>query len=107
MHPFERSAIDFIIGNSLIAGDVRAQLEYLTVADRTRDRDELTTRFAVAAGAPIVIPRDASMAADLDVDAYGEVTAYITIEEGRLTELVFEASGAHWPEHPRILGLVP
>jgi hypothetical protein len=89
MQPFERAAIEFIIGNSLIAGDVRAQLESVSVVDRTRDRYALTTHFVVAA------------------DAYGEVTAYISIEEGHLTELVFEVYGPHWPERPRILGLVP
>ena len=106
MQPFERDSIQSIIGDSRIADDIRAQLPFLSVVDRTRGGETHTTRFAVSPEAPAVIPGDAEIGADLDVDAYGTVSAYLTISDGHVTSLVFEAVDPHWAEHPRILGVV-
>ena len=107
MHDFERYAIEFMIGDGVIAPDVRRQLAYTTVSRRTRDPDQWVTHLAVDPAAPRISPSDAEISADLDVDAYGTMTASLTISDGHLAALAFEMPGLHWPERPRILGLVP
>lgn len=106
MQPFERDSIQFMIGESRIAADVRAQLPYVSVVERMRHPDSHTTTFAVDDAAPSIIPHDVDVSADLDVDAYGTVSACLSISNGRVTSLLFDATEPHWPAHPRILGVV-
>lgn len=106
MHRFERDAIDVIVGNGIIASDVRRQLANAVVTRREHGGD-VVAYFGVDAAAPAIVPHETELSADLDVDAYGTVTASLTILGGRLMSLAFEAPAAHWPEHPRILGLAP
>ncbi|MEP6495923.1 MAG: hypothetical protein ABJF01_24800 [bacterium] len=107
MHPFERDAIEIMIGSGGFAPDIWRQLEHATVVRRARDAEAHVAYFDVGPVAPTVVPSHIEMAADLDVDAYGTVTACLAIVNGRLASLSFEMPGPHWPEHPRVLGLAP
>lgn len=107
MHKFERDAIDVIVGNGVIAPQVRSQLALAVVTRRAHDAHARVAYFDVDLTAPAIVPHEAELSADLDVDAYGTVEASLTISQGRLVSLDFAAPAPHWPEHPRILGLAP
>lgn len=107
MHRFERDAIELIVGSSIVAAEVRSQLEYAATRERTASSDALVTYFDVADAAPTIVPGDLEMAEDLDVDAYGVITASITVASGRLSSLAFSMPARHWPKNPRILGVAP
>ena len=107
MHRFERDAIQFIVGESRLAPEIRRQLDHATVRERSADTDARITYFDIADGTPLVVPGQLEMAEDLDIDGYGVVTAHIAVANGRLFSLSFTMPGKHWPEHPRILGLAP
>ena len=107
MHRFERDAIEFILGNDILAPVIRSQLEYAVVRERVAESDAVTTHFDVADHAPRIVPGDLEIDEDLDVDAYGVISARIAITNGRLSSLSFSTPGRHWPEQPRILGVAP
>jgi len=107
MHRFERDAIEFIVGNGILAPEIRSQLEHAVVRTRITDRDAVTTHFDIADHAPQIVPANLEAADDLDVDAYGVISARVIVTDGRLSSLSFSMLGRHWPAHPRILGVAP
>ena len=107
MHRFERDAIEFIVGNGIFASEIRSQLDHAVVRARVTEHDALTTHFDVADHAPRIAPADLEAAEDLDVDAYGVISARVVVTDGRLSSLSFSTPERHWPEHPRILGVAP
>jgi hypothetical protein len=72
---------------------------------RSHDHEGRRTEFAVSPDVPLIIPRDASIAADLDFVGVGTaVTLHVDIEDGRLARLMIDHPTEGWPAAPQILG---
>jgi hypothetical protein len=103
--PFERAAIEAVIGSSLVAPDVRRQLAFVTGIASEGVSDALTFHFAVAADAPSIVPGDFEMSEDLMIGEVGVVTVTVSVEGGRLRWLSVDVPPDSWPDRPRLIGI--
>lgn len=105
MSEFEHAAVTAIVGESLLAADVKRQLPFVSVSSRAHDGEEWCVTLEVRGGAPMIIPRDAECFADLEVANAGVVVARLVIEEGCVRSLRFEVPAIRWPANPHLIGI--
>ena len=105
MDAFEQACIKLIVRHGLLKADVERQLPFVMVADRVHDAEGRRTMFRVMQDAPGIVPRDASAAADILVEAVGSVTVSLDIEDGFIRRLEADAPLAGWPAAPNVLGI--
>jgi hypothetical protein len=107
MDSFELAVIELLSRGGLLEADIQRQLPAVVVISRTHDQDRRETRFRVSPDAPLIIPRDAGLCGDVDVEAVGSVYVDLEIEEGWLHSLVVDCPREGWPADPKVIGLTP
>jgi hypothetical protein len=105
MDEFEHAVLSAIVGQGALTAEARAQLPFISVVERTRDEEGYCLSFAVADGAPTIVPIDGGFTADLEIANFGTATASLEIRDGRFRSLFIEVPASKWPRHPQLVGL--
>lgn len=107
MDSFELAIIELLARGGLLEREILLQLPATIVVSRTHDHDRRETRFQVHGDGPVIIPRDAGIAADIDIEGVGSVYVDLGIADGWLHSLVVDYPVAVWPADPKVIGLTP